>query len=183
MPPKALCLPPGLIPGDVVMVKWEQKFAEQAKGIIFVWRALVEAVDPDHPVHPLVVRFQCDEKLGQKNPDVLPFREEGRIVLDIKKVKPKRGNDVHLAPPTPAQPSFIIQPAKQRSVKVLNNGVFTEVTGEWKDLILEGHAAYLHNEKAPSCINLVHCGVLVKVDLKNRTIGENRQVLHFGELS
>ena len=88
-------IPEGLVPGDTVLVKWEQK-DDRSHSIIFNWKAVVASVVPE-----LFVNFQCDEKIGQKKPDRLPFEHEGQILHEIRLVKPKIKEECVLAPPLP----------------------------------------------------------------------------------
>jgi len=165
MPPKA-CIPSGLVPGDLISVKFEQKHdVRQKKGVIFNWTAIVDQIEP------LLVRFQCDEKLGQKHPEPLPFPEkEEKILHEIKIMKTKK---VVLAPPPPVN--------RRRVVKVFNGSTFSEVDPEWAAQIERAHSAFLKDPQAPSKFSLNHYGVVVMVDLKNRSIGELKQVLQIDE--
>jgi len=60
--------------GDLVSVKWEQKF--DLKSVMYDWKGVVEGLQP------LCVRFDAEEKLGQQYPDEIPFVGEGCIVRD-----------------------------------------------------------------------------------------------------
>jgi len=165
MPPKMFAVPAGLVRGDTVVVRWEQKH-DQRNRHIFNWRALVEDLEP------LKVRRLCDEKVGQQHPDVLPFKEVGSTVLDIK-IIPGKKKEAVLAP--------ALVPAA-RSVKVLNGHTYFDVDPEWASAIIEAHDKFIVTPGAPEKITLTHCGVCFDVDLKWRTIGEKRQVLELGEL-
>jgi len=155
------------VPGDTVLVKWEQK-DDRSHSIIFNWKAVVASVVPE-----LFVNFQCDEKIGQKKPDRLPFEHEGQILHEIRLVKPKIKEECVLAPPLPVM----------RKVSVLSWGgdTFLALDPKWTQEILEAHSRFVLDAEAPDHIFVTHCGVLTKVDLKNRTIGEKRQVLEIGD--
>jgi len=155
------------VPGDTILVKWEQK-DDRSNGIIFNWKAVVSKVVPE-----LLVHFQCDEKIGQKKPDRLPFEHEGHVLHEIRRVKAKFKEECVLAPPLP----------KMRKVSVLSAGGDTFITldPKWTQEILEAHSRFVLDAKAPDHLFVTHCGVLTKVDLRNRTIGEKRQVLEIDD--
>lgn len=147
-------------------VRWEQ--FDGTRSHTFNWRGTVESVVP------LLVRFDVDEKLGQKEPDPIPFTQEGFITHEVRLIKPKRAQDVVLAPPPEERTTA------KRHLRVFHgvDGWFN-VDAKWTEQILKAHNAFICNPDALSEIEVTHCGVRVPVDLKNRTIGKYRQVLEF----
>jgi len=178
MPPHPLTIPPHLVVGDLVSVKWEQKFDLKSKGVMYDWKGVVEGLQP------LRVRFDAEEKLGQKNPDEIPFVGEGCITHDVRRIVPKRPKDFVLARPTDTTTQRKDARAATRRLRVFHSkDGWVDVDAEWTTAILEAHTAFMTTPGAPEVIEVNHCGVRVPVNVKTRTIGHLRQILEFGPLS
>jgi len=178
MPPHRLTIPPNLVVGDQVSVKWEQKFDRKSKGVMYDWKGVVEGLQP------LCVRFEAEEKLGQKHPDVIPFVGEGCITHDVRRIVPKRPKDIVLGQPTDTTAQRKGARAAARRLRVFHSkDGWVELDAEWKTAILEAHTAFITTPGAPEVIEVNHCGVVVPVNVKLRTIGHCHQILQFGPLA
>lgn len=180
MPLNRLTIPANLVVGDLVQVKWEQKYKDDPKhkGIMYDWKGVVEGLQP------LRVRFHEDEKLGQKHPDEVPIKGVGCITHDIRRIVPKRPKDFVLAQEanTPDQGKGAI--AATRRLRVLHSkDGWVELDDEWATAILEAHTAFITTPGAPEVVEVKHCGVSVPVNVAKRTIGHCHQILEFGTVS